>query len=194
MGVRHESGRDGRDGEFADFLVASGRPLLHLARLLTGDHHAGEDLLQAALVRTYLHWSRVEDPHAYVRRALLNGAHDRWRRRRWREVSLQPEDDGGPVDPADHHDLAGRQADRDGVLRALRALTDKERRVVVLRYYEDLPEAAIADVLGIAPGTVKSTAARALRKLAGSPHLLPYADEAPADLPSGRTSPPGGTR
>lgn len=194
--MRHQSGLDGRDGEFADFLVASGRPLLHLARLLTGDHHAGEDLLQAALVRTYLHWARVEDPQAYVRRALLNGARDRWRRRRWREVSLQPDDDARPaVDPADQHDVAGRQADRDGVLRALRTLTEKERRVVVLRYYEDLPEAAIAELLGVAPGTVKSTAARALRKLAGSPHLLPYAAAArPADLPSAPTRPPGGTR
>ncbi|HEU4675500.1 MAG TPA: SigE family RNA polymerase sigma factor [Motilibacteraceae bacterium] len=191
--MRHESARDGRDGEFADFLTASGRSLLQLARLLTGDHHAGEDLLQAALVRTYLHWGRVEDPHAYVRRALLNGARDRWRRRRWREVPLTPDDGPPPVDPADHHDVAGRQADRDGVLRALRTLTDKERRVVVLRYYEDLSESAIADLLGVAPGTVKSTAARALRKLAGSPHLLPYVDEAPDGLPA-PTSPPGGTR
>lgn len=57
------------------------------------------------------------------------------------------------------------------MLQALRLLPPKQRAVVVLRYYEDLPEAAIAEALGCSPGTVKSHASRALRTLRA--HLTP---------------------
>lgn len=167
----NESAEDSRDAEFAEFLSGYGRQLLQTARLLTGDYHSGEDLLQAALAKTYLRWKRVriDDPHAYVRQALVNGVRDNWRRRRWREVSLEAAElsNGSFETPSGEHE----HADRDSILRALRALTRRERQVVVLRYYEDLSEAEISRVTGIARGTVKSTAARGLAKLAASPHL-----------------------
>lgn len=139
--------------------------------MLSGDHHRGEDLLQTALTRTYLRWQRVriDDPYAYVRQALLNGVRDGWRRRRFTEVPLDRDELTEPRFSTDSGQ--GVHADRDSVLRALQALTARERQVIVLRYYEDLSESDIARVLGLAPGTVKSTAARGLGKLAGSPHL-----------------------
>lgn len=160
-----------RDREFGEFLAGSGRQLLQTARLLAGDYHGGEDLLQAVLTKTYLRWKRVriDDPHAYVRQALVNGARDRWRFRRWREVPLDHADVGDSRFTTGGDETT--HAERDSILRALSELTRRERQVVVLRYYEDLSESDIARITGIAPGTVKSTAARGLAKLAVSPHL-----------------------
>ncbi len=118
--------------------------------------------------KAFLRWDKIraDDPWAYVRRSVVNGYTDWWRRRPWREQPTErlPE-------PAGHPDLATGVEDRDALLLALAELTRRERAVVVLRYYQDLSEAQIADALGIAPGTVKSTALRAMRKLRGSDHL-----------------------
>ncbi|MDI2125714.1 SigE family RNA polymerase sigma factor [Yinghuangia seranimata] len=154
--------------DFDAFVAANGRRLLHIARLIAGDDHRGEDLLQTALARTYLRWHRIQrdDPVAYVRRALVNGQRDWWRRKPSHERPA-----AYPPDRASDVDLAEEHARRDALLRALAGLTRRERAVIVLRFYEDLPETEIAETLGIAPGTVKSTAARALRKLRESPDL-----------------------
>ncbi|MCF2532355.1 SigE family RNA polymerase sigma factor [Yinghuangia soli] len=153
---------------FDAFVAANARRLAHTAQLITGDVGRGEDLLQNALARTYLNWDRVhdQDPAAYVRRALVNGHTDWWRRKpsHERPAAVLP-------DRASDVDLAEDHARRDAVLRALRVLTRRERAVIVLRYYEDLSETEISDALRIAPGTVKSTASRALRKLRDSPEL-----------------------
>lgn len=152
---------------FDEFVTAHSRRLLHLAELLVGTVDA-EDLVQGALVRMYPRWSRIEqnDPLGYARRCLLNAATDRWRRRTLKEVPFRDLPD--LADPSIDVDM---NVDRDSVLRALGRLTSRERAVIVLRYYEDLPETDIAADLGIAPGTVKSTCNRALRKLRVSPHL-----------------------
>lgn len=152
------------DGEFDEFAAAAWPRLRRSAYLLTGDHHLAEDLTQTALVRTYANWRRVRraDALAYARRVLVNANIDRLRRRRMLEVA-----DG------DHGTELGRLADhpderadeRDELVRLLRTLTDRERRVVVLRHYFDLSERQVAEELAIAPGTVKSTLARALSKL-----------------------------
>lgn len=106
---------------------------------------------------------RRDDALAYARKIVVNLNVDRHRRRRLTEV-------GG--DALAHAEGAGVGSeghattdDRDEVVRLLAGLTDKERRVVVLRHYYDLSEAAVAQELGIAPGTVKSTLSRALAKL-----------------------------
>lgn len=121
---------------------------------------AAEDLLQTALTRTFAAWGRVQDPEAYTRRVLARLAVDRWRRQGWREV---------PVAALPEHavvgDVEGGAARRDEVQRALGLLTPRERAVIVLRYWDDLSEVDIAAALGIVPGTVKSTAARALNRL-----------------------------
>jgi RNA polymerase sigma-70 factor (sigma-E family) len=164
---------------FAEFATGNARRLRHIARLLTGDEHRAEDLLQVALARTYRRWDRVrqyDDPLAYVRRVLVN-AHIDWWHRRWRhEVPTERLPDA-PV----AGDLAGDQADRDQLTRALAALAPRERAVIVLRYYADLSEADIARTLGVAAGTVKSTAARALAKLRVSPELT----DSPAESANG---------
>lgn len=158
------------DGErdFDAFVAANAARLLHTARLIAGDDGRGEDLLQDALARTYLNWrkARVENPVAYVRKALVNGHRDWWRRKPSHERPLEVLPDrptGG--------DTAEEHARRDALLRALSVLTRRERAVVVLRYYDDLTEAETASCLRIAPGTVKSTANRALRKLRSSPDI-----------------------
>jgi RNA polymerase sigma-70 factor (sigma-E family) len=155
------------EDDFDTFAVAAWPRLHRSAYLLTGDHHLAEDLAQTALARTYASWRRVRraDALAYARRVLVNANIDRVRRRRSHELP------GGAVDAtlatraqpgAGAEELAG---DRDELVRLLAGLTDRERRVVVLRHYFDLSEAEVARELKIAPGTVKSTLSRALRKL-----------------------------
>lgn len=150
--------------DFDGFAVVAWPRLRRSAYLITGDHHLAEDLAQAALARTYAQWRRVrrQDALAYARRVLVNLNIDRYRRRRIVEVG------GDAIDHAmrQRPDAAGTTTeDRDLVVRLLAGLTDRERRVVVLRHYFDLSEADVAAELGIAPGTVKSTLSRALAKL-----------------------------
>lgn len=152
-----------KDEEFDAFATTAWPRLRRSAYLLTGDDHLADDLTQAALERTYSRWSRVrqQDAVAYARRILVNLNIDRLRRRRGvvevSEAALATR----PVRDVDRVMVE----DRDELVRLLAGLTDKERRVVVLRHYFDLSEAQTADELGVAPGTVKSTSARALAKL-----------------------------
>ncbi len=149
------------DEEFVEFAQASSAGLLRAAYLLTGDRHAAEDAAQAALVRTYAAWSRVrrDDAFAYARRVLVNYVTDRWRRR------LREYASGGlPEHPAST-DVAEEVALRQWLIGALASLTLRERAVIIMRYLFDLPEATVADDLGISLGTVKSTSSRALAKL-----------------------------
>ena len=159
--------RRAADEEFTAFVAAHQADLLRTAWLLVGDAHRAEELTQQALVRTYAAWSRAGagDPLAYARRVLVNLRTDSWRRRR-REVLVDelPEDAAGlGAHPA--RDTAADHADRDRLVRALAALTPKQRRVVVLRHLVGLPEADVADHLGVSVGTVKSTSSRALALL-----------------------------
>jgi len=155
--------------EFNDFVTGSSRRLAQFALLLISDRHTAEDLVQAALVKAYLNWRTArEHPMPYVRRVMLNQRTDWWRRLRGREQVTDELPDG----PA-FGDIADAQARQDAIVQALRGLTKRERAVVVLRYFEDLPEAQIAAELGIAVGTVKSTLFRALGKLRVSPELVP---------------------
>ncbi|MDT4893302.1 MAG: hypothetical protein QOE97_2337 [Pseudonocardiales bacterium] len=144
---------------FRTFVEANGSTLLHAARLMTGDHHRGEDLVQAALTKVYLKWDRIDTPLAYARRALVTSAIDASRRRWWGERPTE-----------DVPDLAGADAttgsdERDQLRRMLRELPPKERAVIVLRYYCDQSELDTAETLGMPVGTVKSTCARALARL-----------------------------
>jgi RNA polymerase sigma-70 factor (sigma-E family) len=152
--------RQDSDAEFDEFVLATWHRLRWTAYMLTGDLHLAEDLAQTALVRTYASWSRVrrDDALAYARKVLVNANIDRLRRRHITEVSDEGFDRAYPAreDPSD---------DRDELVRLLAGLTDRERRVLVLRHYYDLPENAVAGELGISVGTVKSTASRALAKL-----------------------------
>lgn len=132
--------------------------LRRLAFLLCGDWHEAEDLVQDTLLRCQRRWGSIgaEDPHAYVRRALVNSVSS-WRLRRRVHLPLDETWAG--------HDEAGAADDRLGLLEALRALPVPQRQVFVLRFYEHLSEAQIASLLKIPPGTVKSRAARGLAAL-----------------------------
>ncbi|QOC91303.1 SigE family RNA polymerase sigma factor [Micromonospora craniellae] len=142
---------------FHEFVVHRSPRLSRTAYLLTGDHQLAEDLLQVALARTYRHWRRVADgdPEAYVRRVMYHQQVSWWRRRRL--VARPPERSAGD----------GTEASvlRLGLAAALRKLTPRQRVVIVLRFYEDLTEARVAEVLGCSVGTVKRHGHDALRRL-----------------------------
>jgi RNA polymerase sigma-70 factor (sigma-E family) len=152
-----------RDEEgFRAFVEANGATLLHAARLLTGDHHRGEDLVQTALIKVYLKWGRIDTPLPYARRALVNAHIDQTRRRWWgeRPTETLPE----AADPDQPGEVSASDS-RDELRRMLAGLAPKERAVIVLRYYCDLSEQETAATLGMPVGTVKSTCSRALARL-----------------------------
>ncbi|SCF44046.1 SigE family RNA polymerase sigma factor [Micromonospora mirobrigensis] len=154
---------------FHEFVVQRSPALSRTAYLLTGDHQLAEDLLQSALARTYRHWRRVRDgdPEAYVRRAMYHQHVSWWRRRRVTERL-----EAAPVGPAggDHSDATALRLSLDA---ALRRLTPRQRTVLVLRYYEDLTEAQVAEALGCSVGTVKRHGHDAVRRLrAIAPELV----------------------
>lgn len=144
-------------------LAERGRPLLRTAMLLAGSREAGEDLLQAALERLLRHWPAIEgNPEGYLRRTLYHLAADDRRRQRVRLRGLRLLRMAGTAragDPAAAVDL------RDALMRALRQLPPRQRAAVVLRYWEQLPEAEAAQALGCSVGTVKAAASRGLARL-----------------------------
>jgi RNA polymerase sigma-70 factor (sigma-E family) len=150
--VRDEAG-------FRTFVQTNGAVLLHAARLLTGDHHRGEDLVQTALTKLYLKWDRIDAPLAYARKALVTAHIDSARRRWWGERPTEELPDIVSGDPTSESD------ERDELRRLLTGLAPRERAVIVLRYYCDQSEQEAADTLGMPLGTVKSTCARALARL-----------------------------
>jgi RNA polymerase sigma-70 factor (sigma-E family) len=159
---------------FEEYVAARGAALLRFAYLLTGEPHTAEDLTQTALTKAYRHWRRVtraDHPDAYVRRILVTTFLSWTRRRAWQELPLAP--GGHPLTEA-VADVADAIAGHDAFLRLLDSLNPRPRAVLVLRYYADLDDPTIADLLGIAPSTVRATAARALatlRQNGAAPHV-----------------------
>lgn len=152
----------GRDAEFSDFVRQVSPSLTRTAWLLTGDRQLAADLVQEALVKTYLAWRRVRrgEGLAYSRRVLINLNIDRFRRRTPVPAELP--------DQTEPRDAVAEIDDRDQLMRLLATLPPQQRRVLVLRYYDDLSEAAVADLLGISLGAVKSAASRGLSALRAS--------------------------
>lgn len=150
-----------RDREFREFFDAEFRPLKRLAYLMTGDWTEAEDLAQEAMVRTYRAWHRIrqrKQPAAYARAVLINKHRSMLRRAKVEAkhfIARLP--DAPPPE--------GLDTDQVVVWQALQKLPTKEREVLALRYYEDLSQQDIADVMTIPLGTVKSITHRALRRL-----------------------------
>jgi RNA polymerase sigma-70 factor (sigma-E family) len=144
---------------FRAFVEANASALLHTARLLTGDHHRAEDLVQTALSKLYPRWERVDEPLAYARRTMVTSHIDARRRLWWGE---RPTDD---LPERSDTDATVASDERDQLRRLLGELPPRERAVIVLRYYCDLSEQDTARTLKIPVGTVKSSCARALAKL-----------------------------
>lgn len=154
---------------FAEFVTVRSAALLRAAWLLTGDPGKAEDLLQSVLAKAWRRWRTVSaagSPEAYVRRMLFT-TYVSWRRRRWRAELPAAQ----PPDAADRGDAATAVATRDAVRRALARLSRQQRAIVVLRYVEDLSVERTAELLGCAPGTVRTQASRALKVLRADPGL-----------------------
>ncbi|MDG4805898.1 SigE family RNA polymerase sigma factor [Micromonospora sp. WMMD1120] len=148
---------------FEEYVSSRGPALVRLARLLTGDEHRAEDLTQEVLSRAYVQWRRIaraDRPDVYVRRMLVNANISWWRRRSSREVVVDTF-----ADRPHRVDVGGEAADRDEMWRLIHALPDRQRAVLVLRYYEDLDDATIAQILDCSPVTVRTHAMRALANL-----------------------------
>jgi len=152
---------------FEEYVRLRGPALVRLARLLAHDRHAGDDLAQEVLARAYVHWGRIirdGDPDAYLRRMLVNAHISQWRRHRSRV--LVGGKAGGVVDePAAGWDIAHATAERDALWRLVVDLSPRQRATIVLRYYEDLDDDAIAAILDCSPATVRTHAMRALATL-----------------------------
>lgn len=156
------------DESFDDFVVRTGPALVRFGTGLAGSVAAGEDLAQESLARCWRRWHRSsfpEHPEAYARRVLLNV----YLRQRMRPPPAS-DDEGRPatVDPAVL--ITARAL----LWQAMGVLSPTQRAVLVLRYYEDLPDERIADLLGCPASTVRSHAARALAKLRTLDDLRPH--------------------
>jgi RNA polymerase sigma-70 factor (sigma-E family) len=155
------------DEGFREFVRARLPALSRIAYLLTGDHHAAEDLVQSALVKLAVKWSRVSiatQPDAYLRRIIYHEHIAAWRRRTRRGKHLEPQLTAFPDRPT-RNDVAEDVTLRVLLEQALAKLTPRQRAVLVLRYFEDLPEATVAEVLNCSVGTVKSQTHHALNRL-----------------------------
>ena len=142
---------------FDEFVATRTDRLLRTAYLLTRDWGVAEDLLQESLAKAWFAWPDIDEPEAYVRRVLVT-TYTSWWRRRWRR---ELPSDALPEQPVEDRGDSGREE----VWRAVGRLPARQRAVIVLRFYEDLPVSAVARLLGCGEGTVKSQTAKALAKL-----------------------------
>ena len=156
--------------DFDRFVAETAEPLLRSAYLITWDFAEAEDLVQECLFKVARRWPRVkkmERPVAYARTVLIHLALDEGKRRSQRRSELGPEATG--LLEAHHDDAAvrilGRVETSTDLLGVLRELPPRQRAALVLRYFDDLSEAEVADVMGCSVGTVKSTTSRALGRL-----------------------------
>jgi RNA polymerase sigma-70 factor (sigma-E family) len=150
------------DEAYTAFVEEAWRRHMGLAILLTHDQGQAEELLQDSLVKVYQRWrrlSRHDDLHAYLRRVLINGQTSVWRRRR-REDLVPQIPETACASPAGYD-----YSETELVAAALWVLPPRQRAVVILRHYEDLPEREVARILGCTLGTVKSQHAKAIAKL-----------------------------
>ncbi|WP_229074665.1 SigE family RNA polymerase sigma factor [Actinoplanes sp. DH11] len=147
---------------FEEYVRARGDGLRRFAYLLCGDRHLGEDLVQEVLVKAYRRWNRIEadEPDHYLRTALVR-SHISWLRLR----SSREKPGAVAEDRPGAGDLAAEQATRDDLWRRLGLLSRTQRAVLVLRYYEDLDDRQIAEILRCSPPTVRVHASRGLSRL-----------------------------
>ncbi len=144
---------DQQQPDFAQLYATHRDGLIRLAYLLTGSLMTAEDLVQDTFIRVAPRLGGLSEPSAYLRRSVVNACYS-WHRRQRRE-RLAPIDPPAVTMPSEHVEMWD----------ALGHLSAPKRTVLVLRYYLDLPEAEVADLLGWRVGTVKSATHRALRDL-----------------------------
>jgi RNA polymerase sigma-70 factor (sigma-E family) len=164
-------GAAGWEAEFVEYFTAHHGALRRLAYALCGDWHTADDAVQHAFVQLYRHWSRVRAASldSYVRTILVNAVRSQTRRWRREFTTAEPPDSvATTADPGLHLDLH----------RALARLPRRQREMVVLRHLENLSVSEVAEVLGVAEGTVKSQTARGVEALR---RFLREAEAAPGE-------------
>jgi RNA polymerase sigma-70 factor (sigma-E family) len=147
---------------FGELFAAHQDRALRLAYVLCGDAAAAEDVVADAFARMYPRWRRgdVDDPGAYLRRAVVNHVRGRFRR-----LATQRRHEATRAATRHRPDLEALVAQRESVRAALLSLPPRQRAAVVLRHLEDMSEADTAALLGISVGAVKSSVARGLERL-----------------------------
>lgn len=151
------------DVTFEEYVSRRGPALVRLAGLLVGQRHLAEDLVQEVLAKAYARWGRVaraDDPDLYLRRMLVNTHISWWRRRSYHErvgVPAREQTAPGALDT--------ELAERDALWRLVLTLPKRQRAAVVLRYYEDLDDVTIAEILDCSAVTIRTHVMRALATL-----------------------------
>ena len=152
-------------GKLGELYLRHADDAVRLAYLLTGDHALAEDLVQDAFVRLAGRLVHLRDPgafEAYLRRTVVNLSHSHFRRRKVERVYLERERGAAWLGPQwPERPLE----DREDLWRALGRLSRRQRAALVLRFYEDLSERQVAEILRCRPGTVKSLVSRGLETL-----------------------------
>jgi RNA polymerase sigma-70 factor (sigma-E family) len=141
--------------------------MVRLAYLLLGDRESAEDVAQDAFAALHRHWHRLRNTDAaigYLRTATVNGSRSLLRRRRTARRYPQPDESSLSVESAEATSMLS--AEHREVLAAIQQLPDRQREVLLLRYWSELGEAEIARTLGISIGAVKSNASRGRTTLA----------------------------
>jgi RNA polymerase sigma-70 factor (sigma-E family) len=153
-------------GRLGELYVRYADGAVRLAYLLTGDMALAEDIVQDAFVRLAGRLIHLRDPdafEAYLRRTVMNLSKSHFRRKRVERAYLSRA--RGAITTQDTRWSDRPIEDRDALWRALEKLSKRQRVAVVLRFYEDLPEREVADILKCRPGTVKSLVSRGLETL-----------------------------
>jgi RNA polymerase sigma-70 factor (sigma-E family) len=150
--VRATEASTGWDPGLLDLYRTSYADLVRLAYLVSGERSVAEEVVQDAFVAAHAGWDRVREPLPYLRQAVVNRCRS-WGRRQQLERERRPR----PGDPADL--VADEMWD------ALQVLPNRQRAAIVLRFYADLPDADIAEVLGCRTPTVRTAIHRGLAKL-----------------------------
>lgn len=149
-------GREKREAQFEAFYHRDLGRLYSVALALMGEREAAADITQEALVRTYVAWRRIRaNPSGFAYRTILNLSKNRFRRK---AVELK-------FLPASEETTVGPSPDRMLLQQLLKALSPRQKTVMVLRFYEDLSESEIANLLGVPIGTIKSDVHRSLKRI-----------------------------
>jgi RNA polymerase sigma-70 factor (sigma-E family) len=160
--------RDIDTGRLGELYLRHADEAVRLAYLLTGDNALAEDLVQDAFVRLAGRLVHLRDPgafHAYLRRTVVNLSNSHFRRRKVERAYLERAKGAAAVAQGAVWSSGRSVEDREDLWRALGTLSGRQRAAIVLRFYEDLPERQVAEILRCRPGTVKSLVSRGLETL-----------------------------
>src|SRR5947208_16069208 len=142
---------EGEGGRLAELYVRHSAEATRLAYMLTGDRQLAEDLVQDAFVRLAGRLVHLRDPgafEAYLRRTVVNLSHSHFRRKRVERAYLAR---AGSEIEAHDGSPGGSVEDRDALWGALQLLSSRQRIAIVLRFYEDLPEREVAEIMRCRP-------------------------------------------